>query len=154
MGTPLPSFTALNYFKRYSDPTVRDMKFISDNREAAIFKDLQNFRFTDEGRFDFRGIKSRTVNGTRKRLADSNQRARKGFVYTFSFPRDFKGLTGRYKLDWFFIKPGYEAGLPTERLAPWYPRTMLELNTAPPERISDHSPITVDLPLNAQHDSR
>jgi hypothetical protein len=97
--------------------------------------------------FDFRGNRSRTVNHTRKRLANSNQRARKGFVYTFSLPREYRGLVGRGKLDWFFIKPAYADGKRTEVLAPWFPRTLVNLNSSPAERISDHSPITVDLPL-------
>jgi hypothetical protein len=90
------------------------------------------------------------VNGTGKRFSDSNQRNLKGFVPTFSLPRDFKGFVGRFKLDWFFIKPAVEDAKPTENLAPWYARTMVELNKAPVERISDHAPITVDLPLTAK----
>ncbi|HEX8921165.1 MAG TPA: hypothetical protein VF766_06785, partial [Pyrinomonadaceae bacterium] len=33
------------------------------------------------------------------------------------------------------------------RFAPLFGRTLKELNQSIPERISDHSPITVDLPL-------
>jgi endonuclease/exonuclease/phosphatase family metal-dependent hydrolase len=150
MGTPLPSLLALNYFKNYNDPTARDIKVLANNKEAAFFSTLQKFRFADRGQFDFRGERRFTVNGTRKRLANSNQRARKGFVYTFSLPRDFKGFYGRFKLDWFFIKPGYQDGKRTEQLAPAYARTMVSLNKAPEERISDHAPITVDLPLKAR----
>jgi endonuclease/exonuclease/phosphatase family metal-dependent hydrolase len=150
MSTPLPSLFALNYYKNYTDPTVRDIKFVSDNKEAAFFGDIEKFRFADHGRFDVRGIRDRTVNGTRKRFADSNQRNLKGFVPTFSLPRDFKGLAGRFKLDWFFIKPAVDDGTTTENLAPWYARTMVELDKAPVERISDHAPITVDLPLTTR----
>ena len=150
MSTPLPSLFALNYYKNYTDPTVRDIKFVSDNKEAAFFGDIEKFRFADHGRFDVRGNKDRTVNGTRKRFANSNQRNLKGFVPTFSLPRDFKGFVGRFKLDWFFIKPAVEDGKTAENLAPWYARTMVELNKAPVERISDHAPITVDLPLTAK----
>jgi hypothetical protein len=150
MTTPLPSLYALNYYKNYTDPTVRDIKFLSDNKEAALFGDIEKFRFADLGRFDARGNRDRTVNGTRKRFANSNQRNLKGFVYTFSLPRDFKGFAGRFKLDWFFIKPAVEEGKTTENLAPWYARTMVDLNKAPVERISDHVPITVDLPLTAK----
>jgi hypothetical protein len=150
MTTPLPSLYALNYYKNYTDPTVRDIKFLSDNKEAAFFGDIEKFRFADHGRFDVRGDKARTVNGTGKRFSDSNQRNLKGFVPTFSLPRDFKGFVGRFKLDWFFIKPAVEDGKTTENLAPWYARTMVELNKAPVERISDHAPITVDLPLTAK----
>lgn len=77
-------------------------------------------------------------------------RGRKGFVYTFSLPRDFKGFYGRFKLDWFFVKPAYQDGKRTEQLAPAFARTMVALNNAPAERISDHASITVDLPLKAK----
>jgi endonuclease/exonuclease/phosphatase family metal-dependent hydrolase len=150
MGTPIPSLFALNYFKNYNDPTARDIKVLANNKEAAFFSDLEKFRFADQGQFDFRGERRFAINGTRKRLANSNQRGRKGFVYTFSLPRDFKGFYGRFKLDWFFIKPGYQNGKRTEQLAPAYARTMVSLNKAPEERISDHSPITVDLPLKTR----
>lgn len=91
------------------------------------------------------------MNGASKRLANSNQRTRKGFAYTFSLPRDFKGFYGRFKLDWFFVKPAFENGKSTEQLAPVYARTMMPLNNAPAERISDHAPITVDLPLTSKY---
>jgi endonuclease/exonuclease/phosphatase family metal-dependent hydrolase len=147
-GTPMPSTFALNYFKNFNDPSATDIKVLGNNKEAALFKALESFRFEDGGRFDFRGDRSRTLNGKGGRLSDSNQRALKGFVYTFALPRSFKGMVGRYRLDWFFVKPDYDDKLLTEALAPWQPRTMIDLNTVPSERISDHAPITVDLPLH------
>jgi hypothetical protein len=80
-------------------------------------------------------------------MADSNERARKGFTSTFSLPRTYMGLVGRYRLDWFFVKPVYDDGRLTEALAPWRAQTMEDLNTSPKDRISDHAPITVDLPV-------
>ncbi len=147
-GTPMPSTLALNYFKNYNDPTALDIPVLGNNKEAALFNNLQKFQFADGGRFDFRGEASRTIDGRGGRLSDSNQRARKGFVYTFSLPRDFKGMIGRYRLDWIFVKPTYDDGRRTGMFSPWYPRTLIDLNTSPKERISDHSPITVDLPIN------
>jgi hypothetical protein len=52
---------------------------------------------------------------------------------------------GRYKLDWLFIKPER-----TGQMAPHFPATMNELNGLEGARISDHPPITVDLPLEAK----
>lgn len=147
-GTPFPSTFALNYFKNFNDPTAVDIKVLGNNKEAALFNALERFRFDDGGRFDFRGDSSRTLNGKGGRLSDSNERGVKGFVYTFSLPRSFKGLVGRYRLDWFFVKPAYDDQQPTNALAPWRPRTMIDLNTSPTERISDHAPITVDLPVH------
>ncbi|HEU4635932.1 MAG TPA: endonuclease/exonuclease/phosphatase family protein [Edaphobacter sp.] len=149
MGTPLPSLFALNYLKNFNDPTARDIKVLANNREAALFSTTENFRFSDQGRFDFRGDPAFTINNTGKRLADSNQRDRKGFVYTFALPRDFKGFFGRFRLDWFFVKPLYDNGHLTGSLSPVFPRTMLSLNDAPKEHISDHAPITVELPLHS-----
>jgi len=57
---------------------------------------------------------------------------------------------GRYKLDWFFVKPlirhSSGNGMSYE-FAPHFPVTMRELNGAVPDGVSDHAPITVDLPL-------
>jgi endonuclease/exonuclease/phosphatase family metal-dependent hydrolase len=49
-GTPLPSLFPIKYFKNYSDPTTRDLKFFFDNKEAALFSDVQKFHFADGGR--------------------------------------------------------------------------------------------------------
>ena len=56
-----------------------------------------------------------------------------------------------YKLDWFFVK-----GLATDsrkpggkyQFAPHFAWTLMELNNAPQEPLSDHAPITVDFPLS------
>jgi endonuclease/exonuclease/phosphatase family metal-dependent hydrolase len=146
-GTPIPSTFALNYFKNFNDPSAIDIKFLGNNKEAALFNTLEKFRFDDGGQFDFRGDPLRTLNGKGGRMADSNERARKGFTSTFSLPRTYMGIVGRYRLDWFFVKPAYDDGQLTEAIAPWRAQTMADLNTSPKDRISDHAPITVDLPV-------
>lgn len=138
--------TLARYYRNYLDPTVRDIPVIGNNREYGLFEELREFRFNDGGAIDFSGNKQKTLNGRSGTLANSNERAAKGFVYTFSLPRDFKGLVGRFKLDWFFIKPLNPPGS-GDVMAPEFARTMQSLNAGPPERISDHAPITVDLPL-------
>jgi hypothetical protein len=60
-------------------------------------------------------------------------------------------MSGKYKLDWIFVRAGslsdpHDAKQPY-RFAPHFGRTLKELNQSIPDRISDHSPITVDLPL-------
>jgi endonuclease/exonuclease/phosphatase family metal-dependent hydrolase len=143
--------SVVNYTRKYTDPTVHDIPLIANNREYKLFKHTRNFRFDDGGAFDFRGIAVRTVNGTGRTLADSNQRDGKGFAYTFALPRDYGGTVGRYKLDWFFIKPpGPGQNEPTDQVrpfTPWFARTYQDVNQAPADRISDHAPMTVDLPL-------
>jgi endonuclease/exonuclease/phosphatase family metal-dependent hydrolase len=138
------------YSRKYTDPTVLDVPVFANNREHHLFKNVRNYRFADGGAFDFQGDSTRTVNGTAKTLANSNQRDGKGFVYTFALPRDYKGTIGRYKLDWFFIKPAGPLSEPARQLrafTPWFARTYQNVNAAPEERISDHAPMTVDLPL-------
>ena len=64
--------------------------------------------------------------------------------------KTYGGLVGRYKLDWFLIKPFITDSRDESmnyRFAPHYPNTMNDLNEAVPDRLADHSPITVDLPL-------
>lgn len=135
--------------KNQYDPTSRHVPVFAPNPEAAFFNTVHDMRFDDGGAFDFRGDDARTVNGTAGKLANSNMRQGKGFVPTFEVERTI-GALGRLKLDWFFVK-GFArdpdgAGEPY-RFAPHFPRTLKALNESVPEDISDHSPITVDLPL-------
>jgi endonuclease/exonuclease/phosphatase family metal-dependent hydrolase len=142
----------VRYFHAYNDPTAFHLPILWDNRERALFKTMERFRFSDGYTFDFRGESERTLNGMNRTLSDSNQRARKGFVPTYAFARDYGGAVGRFKLDWIFVKPFIQD--PRRRgqsnlFAPYFPVTMREMNGALEERISDHPPLTVDLPLHS-----
>lgn len=130
------------------DPTVKSVKFVSENPEEKFFSTLKDFRFADGGAFDFRGAKQYSVGSSGETLSDSNERATKGFVSTME-------MNGRIsialKLDWIFVKP---VGLtdPDEddqpfRFAPQFGRTLKTLNYALKDRISDHNALIVDLPL-------
>jgi len=83
-------------------------------------------------------------------VSNSNQRATKGFRYTFALARTYGGLVGEYKLDWVFMK-GYatDSSKPggDYKFAPHFARTLQEMNNAPDAALSDHFPITVDIPL-------
>jgi len=141
----------VHYFHGYNDPTALHMPILWDNRECALFKTVEKFRFADGRAFDFRGDPERTLNGRSRTLADSNERAGKGFVPTYAFSRDYWGLVGRFKLDWFFVKPFIEdprLKAKNDSFAPNFPRTMRELNESVGHHISDHPPMTVDLPLS------
>jgi endonuclease/exonuclease/phosphatase family metal-dependent hydrolase len=145
-GIVMGGFKSIN---AQNDPTVAGVKYVAANPEAGLFDSLEEFRFDDETALDFRGIRSRTINGTSGTLANSNQRAGKGFVPTFQFERTI-GAKGKFKLDWIFVKsylhePRDEHG--PYVFAPHVPQTMFDVNYAFPERISDHTPISVDLPL-------
>ena len=147
---PLTALAPVNYFRTYLDPTSTHLPVIAGNKESILFRHVERFRFVDGMAFDFRGEPGRNVHGNGGTLANSNQRAGKGFQPTFTLKRDFGGLVGRYKLDWFFVKPF----IPRPRgegmnytFAPHFPVTMRDLNGAIPDGVSDHAPITVDLPL-------
>lgn len=140
----------VNYFKNHRDPTAMDIPVLAGNREGKLFDHIRDFRFADRGAFDFRGRAGRTLTEKESTLANSNQRADKGFRATFSFRRDYGGLVGSYKLDWFFVKPFITHPAKrgqSYRFAPHFARTMQELNSLVPEGMSDHHPVSVDLPL-------
>lgn len=140
----------VHYFHGYNDPTAYNLPVLWDNRESPFFKTVEKFHFADARVFDFRGDPKRTRKGCRGTLANSNERAGKGFVPTYAFARDYGGLVGRFKLDWFFVKPfirdSRAEGQPY-LFAPHFAETMRELNESVEDRISDHPPMTVDLPL-------
>lgn len=135
--------------RTHGDPTVRSVKFVAENPEAEFFDDLKDFRFADGGAFDFRGDAARTSNGRAGLLANSNERAKKGFTTTYAVSRTI-GPTGKYKLDWIFVKPppATGGGERPYRFAPHFGRTLEELNNSVADRISDHNPVVVDLPFD------
>ncbi len=136
--------------RKVDDPTSTSIPLLGDNPEAKFFGMLQKFRFADGGAFDFRGDKCCSSNERDGTLANSNERSEKGFVPTSELGKSF-GLVGRYKLDWMFIRPPNltkpKGKDEPDRFAPHYGRTLKALNHSIPQRISDHNPITVDLPL-------
>jgi endonuclease/exonuclease/phosphatase family metal-dependent hydrolase len=133
------------------DPTSANIPGASPNLERGFFSTLEQFRFADGSAIDFRGVPERTINGTAGTLADSNQRQSAGFAPTFVAELIWgKVRVAKFKLDWFFVK----ADVKTPRdpkgsylFAPHFARTLYDLNNCLPEPISDHSPITVDLPF-------
>lgn len=140
----------VRYLHGYNDPTAFHVPIFWDNGERGLFKAVERFRFADGRAFDFRGRPERTLRSRKRTLADSNERGGKGFVPTYRFRRDYGGLVGGFKLDWIFVSPFIrdprKAGQ-SYRFAPHFPMTMRELNESVPEGISDHPPLTVDLPL-------
>lgn len=142
-----------NTIKNQDDPTALNIPFVAENLEAKMFGKLEDFRFADGFAFDFRGDKERTINGTEGTLANSNQRDTKGFATTFQFERAID-VVGKMKLDWIFVKsyltePRDEHQ--TYRFAPHFSRTFGSVNYALEARLSDHDPITVDLPFQEPH---
>jgi endonuclease/exonuclease/phosphatase family metal-dependent hydrolase len=141
---------AFNWYRLKDDPTGVNIPLLLPNKEKGLFDAVEDFRFADGARFDFRGNSDRSVNGTARTLANSNQRDKKGFKTTSALPRTIGGVFGRWKIDWMFVR-GYakdpRSGKESYRMAPHFSRTLEELRDATPERLSDHAPITVVLPL-------
>ena len=144
------SLGLIGFTRKVNDPTRRSIPLMGENPEAKFFSMLEKFQFTDGNTFDFRGEKEHSSNGRSGKLANSNERSEKGFVPTNELGKTY-GPIGRYKLDWIFVRPA-ELKRPNgnseeARFVPYYGRTLKDLNHSIPERISDHNPITVDLPL-------
>ena len=152
-GIKLPSLllTGMNAYRTQADPTVKSIPLVAPNPEAEFFDDLKDFRFADGNSFDFRGESERSIGAKDDTLANSNERGNKGFITTFEVERTI-GFVGKFKLDWIFVKPPSltdpnDKNQP-HRLAPHFGRTLKELNEGPKDRISDHAPVMVDLPLD------
>ena len=149
-GAPTIFLMPINMMRSKNDPTGFDVPLVSRKKEAKLFDNHVKFRFEDGYVFDFRGESQRSAEAREGTLSDSNQRSGKGFRYTFALAKTYGGLFGEYKLDWFFVK-----GFATDsrkpggkyQFAPHYGRTLMELNNAPDESLSDHFPMTVDIPL-------
>jgi endonuclease/exonuclease/phosphatase family metal-dependent hydrolase len=136
----------LNYFKNFHDPTAINLPLLLSNHERLLFDHVRGFRFGDGSTFDFSGESRLSSHRKSHTLANSNQRSWKGFVPTFSFEKTYHHVIGSYKLDWFFIKPKGESAQVAGK--PRCGHTLKRINTAIGKRISDHVPVTVDLPLN------
>jgi len=134
------------------DPTSANIPGIHPNLERGLFKTLERFRFADGKAFDFRGVSARTVNEKSGTLGDSNQRLGRGFAPTFATEFVWKKLrVAKFKLDWIVVKS--ELTNPRDVkgpyiFAPHFARTLSDLNNSTLEPLSDHSPMTVDLPFH------
>ena len=151
-GIKLPTLLlgGLNTYRKQADPTVRSIPLVASNPEAGFFDRLKDFRFADGRAFDFRGERGRSVGGKNDTLANSNQRGDKGFITTYEVERTV-AFVGKFKLDWIFVRPPalmeHDDEEQPHRFAPHFGRTLKSLNDPLTDRISDHSPIVVDLPL-------
>ena len=134
-----PSCIVFSKLIQYKDPFYPHIPIIFPNHERKFYAAIKDFKFSDGAKFDLSGDRSRSSNGRRGLLANSNQRHWKGFKSTYKLeePR----IIAYFKLDWFFIKPEGEI------FKPFNGRTLKTLNLAREGGVSDHNPITVDLEL-------
>jgi len=143
-----------NLLKNHSDPTAAHVPIVAPNPEYGLFERLETWRFAEGTVFDFRGDGDRSRDGKSGTLGNSNERDAKGFAETYAVTRTI-GPTGKLKLDWILVKSYLEDPRDTKqtyRFAPHFARTMAEVNYALEERLSDHSPISVDLPFEEPGD--
>jgi endonuclease/exonuclease/phosphatase family metal-dependent hydrolase len=140
--------SAVNWIKNFHDPTAVNIPVIAPNREEPLFADVHEFKFDDGGRFDWAGLRADSFHHKGSTLSDTNQRARKGFATSFSYRKTYGGLVGKWKIDWMFVKQNQSGAVSADPVpTPYFGRTLCELNTALPNRISDHCPVTVEIPL-------
>ena len=133
---------SVNKIKNLNDPTAKHVPIVAPNPESGFFEVMEKFRFADGGLWDFRGDAAR-ARGKMGTLANSNERGEKGFVATYAVTRTI-GPVGQFKLDWIFVKVSPGNGY---RMSPHFPRVYKDLNYSYMERVSDHNPISVDLPF-------
>lgn len=138
-----------NYIRRNTNPAATSFPIIAPNPEKKVFNLIKGFKFSDGNTFDIRGEKHKSINNKAKFMSNSNERCKKGFVPTFIFERNF-GVV-KYKLDWIFVKAyshDCDDNSQPNKFAPHFGQTLHDLNYALGQPLSDHTPITVDLPLN------
>ena len=139
-----------NSLRKFKDPTTKNIPLILPNKERKLFDLIREFRFNDGVAFDVRGIKEKSYLGNSGYFSNSNERETKGFKPTFQLQRHFG--VAKYKLDWIFVKPldlknsNDQNG--SYAYAPHFGRTLSLVNKAFGEKISDHDPVTVDIPIN------
>jgi len=141
-----------NKARQYKNPTKKDIPIILPNKEGRLFELLKDFVFSDNETFDVRGIPEKSYRAKAGFLSDSNEIALKGYAETFELPRALG--VGKFKLDWFFVKP-YGLNMSNNKqgsytFAPHFGRTLKLANNAfskSGESISDHYPIVVDIPI-------
>jgi endonuclease/exonuclease/phosphatase family metal-dependent hydrolase len=134
------------------DPTSANIPGASPNLERGLFSTIERFRFADGHAFDFRGVPERTINRRSGTLGNSNERGSAGFAPTLVAELIWGSVrVARFKLDWIFVKSDLETPRNLKgpyRFAPHFARTMSDVNNCLPHPISDHSPMTVDLPFD------
>jgi endonuclease/exonuclease/phosphatase family metal-dependent hydrolase len=137
-----------NFVRLTNNPAAHSIPLFAPNQERATFNVIKDFEFDDKNNFDMRGNKDKSINNNTGFLANSNEKTFKGFTPTFIFKKDY-GLL-KYKLDWIFVK-AYAKNADDKdesyKFAPHFGRTLYDLNYDFDVPLSDHAPITVDLPL-------
>lgn len=153
-GTVVPVWRErgiVNALKNFQSPMAPDIKYIFPNHTRGMFESVKNYEFADGSTFDFRGDRDKSINAKKGLLANSNEKAFKGYFTSFSVNRPI-GPFGRYRLDWFFVRSGLlhestDSSAPYQ-FAPHFGETLGEFNDYVTVKFSDHRPIVIDLPFD------
>jgi len=152
MAVPVVANTGrllVNNVKNLHNPLALDIPILLPNKSRQLFSRIEDYRFTDGGRFDFRGDRDRSINRSSARLANSNEKAFFGRTPTFSVKRPI-GPIGRGRLDWIFVKAPPSAlpdGKKSYRLSPHFGEALSTFGQALNPVLSDHIPCVVDIPM-------
>lgn len=138
-----------NVTKNFHNPTAVHVPIVGPNESAELFRIIERFRFDDGGAFDFRGQEARSA-GSAGLLSNANERNAWAYETTYQVRRTIAQMIGKYRLDWAFVKsylahPHDEAG--AYQFAPHFGRTLGRINPGLEQRVSDHHPISIDLPF-------
>lgn len=139
----------INNVKNLHDPLAMHIPVVLPNKSKQLFNHIEGFRFSDGGKFDFRGDSDRSINRSSAKLANSNEKAFFGRRTTFSVKRPI-GPFGRGRLDWIFVKPPPSAlteGNKSYRLSPHFGESLSMFGKGLKPLLSDHVPCVVDIPV-------
>ncbi len=152
MAAPVVANTGriiINNVKNLHDPLAMHIPVVLPNKSRRLFTQIEDYRFADGGRFDFRGDRDRSINRSSAKLANSNEKALFGRRTTFSVKRPI-GPIGRGRLDWIFVKAPPSAladGSKSYRLSPHFGEALSSFGQALNPLLSDHVPCVVDIPV-------
>lgn len=152
MAAPVVANTGriiINNVKNLHDPLAMHIPVVLPNKSRRLFTQIEDYRFADGGKFDFRGDRDRSINRSSAKLANSNEKAFFGRRTTFSVKRPI-GPLGRGRLDWIFVKAPPSAladGSKSYRLSPHFGEALSSFGQALNPLLSDHVPCVLDIPV-------
>lgn len=136
-----------NEMKNLYNPLAFHESIFLPNETANMFEYLEQYRFADGTKFDFRGDPDLSINGSDATLANSNEKMLKGYRTTFQVNRPIWPY-GRHRLDWIFVKSSfYDDTSNSFKLAPHFGETIVAFDQGLTTPLSDHRPCVVDLPI-------
>jgi endonuclease/exonuclease/phosphatase family metal-dependent hydrolase len=140
-NTPVGMFWSLgnmgkdigNQVRVSRDPSKRNIPFLLPNAEHELFEAAEMF-------FDTTGTREESVGKSVGKWSNTNERSNGGFQPTFRPGRTY-GPIGEARLDWFFVRE-------LDKIDARYGETLERVTSGALRRPSDHSPITIFVPVS------